>query len=109
MGQYKQSDPFYHSSAWKTVRKKRLEIDHYKCVRCMERFLHGEMTRPRDADMVHHKIPRHERPDLELNLDNLESLCNQCHNAKHPEKGGQGRAGTASRTEAPVFPRVIKV
>ena len=89
---YKQAHPFYHSTAWKRVRALALMRDGGKCVRCMERFNRGEMRKPRDADMVHHKISREERPDLSLVLQNLESLCNTCHNREHPEKGGQGQA-----------------
>ena len=42
--------------------------------------------------MVHHIIPLEERPDLALDMDNLASSCDICHNQEHPEKGGQGKA-----------------
>lgn len=37
--------------------------------------------------MVHHKKHADEYPELAYDLDNLESLCEACHNKKHPEKG----------------------
>lgn len=104
-GRYKQSDPFYHTAAWKAARLERLRRDNWKCTVCMAAFMAGG-TRPRDATMVHHVIPIKERPDLALDIDNLRSLCDICHNREHPEKGGQGRA--ASRTKSPPM-RVIKI
>lgn len=102
---YKESDPFYHGRPWKKVRAQRLEMDNYICCDCMERFrLTGE--KPRPATMVHHVIPRKERPDLALDLGNLRSLCDICHNRRHPEKGGQG---TAAPKKPPARMRVIKV
>ena len=41
------------------------------------------------ATMVHHKAPLRERPDLALDLNNLMSLCDRCHDVMHPEKRGQ--------------------
>ena len=35
------------------------------------------------ATVVHHKRYLRDRPDLALNLDNLESLCNECHYREH--------------------------
>lgn len=84
--QRKQADPFYLSKAWRTVRAEALRRDHGMCVRCMERFMNGG-EKPRLAVIVHHKKSRKEYPELELKLDNLESLCNICHNREHPEKG----------------------
>jgi 5-methylcytosine-specific restriction endonuclease McrA len=61
--------------------------------------------------MVHHIIPRKERPDLELVMDNLRSLCATCHEEHHPER----RAKAKRKTEAQRAPagghrmRVIKV
>ena len=84
--QRKQADPFYLSKAWRTVRAEALRRDHGMCVRCMERFMNGG-EKPRLAVIVHHKKSRKEYPELELDLDNLESLCDICHNREHPEKG----------------------
>ena len=58
---------------------------------------------------MHHKIPRSERPDLELEESNLEAVCERCHNMDHPEKGRKTR-----QHELPEKPdlsgiRIIKV
>ncbi len=92
---YKESNPFYHTAAWKRARQAALMRDHGMCCDCMDRFRAGYGIRPRRADMVHHIIPLEERPDLAYRLDNLRSLCNQCHNERHPEKGRRARAKPA--------------
>lgn len=104
---YKESDPFYHSGPWRAARDERLRIDNGMCCDCMERFYAGG-EKPRKADMVHHVISRKERPDLELEISNLRSLCNICHNQKHPEKGGQGKAASRTTQPSPRM-RVIKI
>ena len=97
---------FYHSAAWKAARRARLEIDGGMCVECMREFEAGTRRKPRRATMVHHVRPITERPDLALDLNNMESLCDLHHNRAHPEKGGHGAA--KKRPEAPRM-RVIKV
>lgn len=106
MAAEKESDPFYHTKEWKAARRARLERDHGMCVECLAAFEAGGV-RPRMATLVHHVIPRKERPDLALDIDNLRSLCDVCHNRAHPEKGGRGKA--ASRTTGNTRMRVIKV
>lgn len=104
---YKDSDPFYHREAWKRVRRLALQRDGGMCQDCMDRLRAGYGIKPHRAQMVHHIIPLEERPDLGLDLDNLRSLCNECHNKKHPEKGRQ-----AGKKDAPAIHnrmRVIKV
>lgn len=102
---YKESDPFYHSEAWKRARRQALIRDHGMCRDCMERFEAGFTVRPNRATMVHHIVPRSERPDLSLALDNLCSLCDSCHNARHPERN-QKESKNAELTERM---RVIRV
>lgn len=104
---YKGSDPFYHSKAWKRVRALALQRDCGMCQNCMDRFRAGYGIKPRRAQMVHHIIPREERPDLALDLSNLRSLCNECHNKEHPEKGRQ--AGKEETPAARIGMRVMKV
>ena len=41
--------------------------------------------------MVHHIKPRRDYPELALVDSNLISLCDECHNKMHPEKGGRRR------------------
>ena len=79
-------DPFYQTPAWRRLRKMVLERDHYLCQECLRRFERGYGMRPRAATVVHHIIQRSERPDLELTIENLESICAECHNREHPEK-----------------------
>ncbi|MBR4711509.1 MAG: HNH endonuclease [Clostridia bacterium] len=89
---YKESDPFYHRTAWKRVRALALSRDGGMCQDCMDRLRAGYGIRPNRATMVHHVIPVSERPDLALTLSNLRSLCAECHNREHPEKAA-GRKG----------------
>ncbi len=101
----KKSDPFYYTMAWRRVAALRRQMDDHKCAYCVERWRAGSGVRPRAAELVHHVIPRSERPDLALDLDNLRSACNTCHNQLHPEKGrGTDRPQRAKRDV-----RIIKV
>ncbi len=106
---YQESDPFYHSKPWKRVRLLALNRDHGMCQDCMDRFRAGYGLKPHRAEMVHHIIPREERPDLALTLSNLRSLCNECHNKIHPEKGRQAKRDTQPAAGRKHSMRVIKV
>ena len=108
MGDYKESLPFYHTAAWKRVRAVALMRDGGMCQICMQRFRDGYGIRPNRAQMVHHIIPVSERPDLALELSNLQSLCFECHNREHPEKGEKGGWKPQER-KAPPGIRVIRV
>lgn len=103
----KKADPFYMSAAWRRARQQALERDHWLCQDHLARKLAGARIRVPTATVVHHILPREEHPELALELDNLVSLCEACHNQRHPEKGGseQSRAAKA----APIPARVIKV
>ena len=108
MKDYKESDPFYHSKEWKRIRMDALMRDGGMCQDCMDKFRAGLIRKPRRAVMVHHIIPRSERPDLELVMDNLRSLCARCHEEHHPEKRSKPKRKTeAGRTGHRM--RVIKV
>ncbi|WP_083516880.1 HNH endonuclease [Alicyclobacillus shizuokensis] len=67
---------FYHSQAWLRCRESYLKSKHYVCERC------GGL-----AKIVHHKVyltPGNiDDPTITLNWDNLEALCQDCHNAEH--------------------------
>ena len=108
MANYKESDPFYHSKEWKRLRAAALQRDCGMCQDCMDRFRDGLIRKPRRAVMVHHVIPRSERPDLELQLDNLRSLCATCHEEHHPEKRTKMKRKTVARQGTHSM-RVIKV
>lgn len=108
MADYKESDPFYHSKEWKRIRMDALMRDGGMCQDCMEKFRAGIIRKPRRATMVHHIIPRKERPDLELVMDNLRSLCAKCHEEHHPERREKAKRKTEARRGAHSM-RVIKV
>lgn len=82
-----------------------LDRDHYQCQDCLALKRAGARIRVRPATVVHHIKPKTEYPDLAMDIDNLLSLCDACHNKRHPEKGGQN----ARRQEAPAGVRVVKV
>lgn len=105
MNERKKVDPFYRSAAWRRAREARLQMDHGICQECLRRWMHEDGVQVRPATMVHHIIPITERPDLKLDLTNMESLCYQCHNKEHPEKGAHG---SGKRAKAPRM-RVFKV
>jgi 5-methylcytosine-specific restriction endonuclease McrA len=71
---------FYNSALWEHKRAEALERDNNECQKCKGR---GKYKR---ADCVHHEKHVKDRPDLALDLDNLTSLCNSCHDEEHPEK-----------------------
>lgn len=83
-----QARAFYRSAAWLRMRKLILERDHGLCQECLR---HGRYT---PAVAVHHKQELLTHWDLRLDMDNLESICEECHNRE--------RAG-ASTTEGLTF------
>ena len=72
---------FYHSRAWEETRYAYLVSQYFLCERCGE-----------PAKVVHHKCYLTKRNinnmDIALNWDNLEALCQDCHNKEH-HKGQQ--------------------
>lgn len=73
----KESRVFYKSNAWEKCREVVLKRDDYLCQDCLKK---GKLT---PADMVHHIEELKDNPDRALDIDNLESLCNPCHNKHH--------------------------
>lgn len=102
----KPTDPFYKTAAWRRLRLVALERDHYICQDCLAQKQQGARIRARRAVVVHHIQPRETHPELQLELTNLVSLCDACHNKRHPEKGGA--PGQAPKP-APTGVRIIKV
>lgn len=72
---------FYKSQRWQQVRQAAISRDAYLCVDCLTR---GVIT---PAEEVHHiteLTPDNiTDPNITLNLDNLVSLCRECHKARH--------------------------
>lgn len=108
MAYYKESDPFYHSKEWKRIRKDALQRDGGMCQDCMDRMRAEIGYKPKRATMVHHIIPRSERPDLALVMDNLRSLCSGCHEIRHPERRSKKKRKTLDKIAQHQM-RVIKV
>ena len=77
--QFSIENPNRYGSRWSTIRRKRLEIDDYTCQKCNKR------TFEKYALNVHHIIPIEEFDNLdEANrLDNLQTLCYECHMEHH--------------------------
>lgn len=69
---------FYKTDEWEITRGLALARDHYQCVMCRWKGI------KRPAEMVHHIVPIKKDWSKRLELDNLISLCNECHNGiKH--------------------------
>lgn len=71
---------FYKSTAWRKTRAAFL-LEHPYCERCMA----AGILRP--AEHVHHKthltMANYKDPSVSLAWDNLEALCQDCHNREH--------------------------
>ena len=75
------AEQFYNSDAWRTCRETFLQSKDYLCERC---------STPHDpvaAKIAHHKIYLTKQnindPYIALSWDNLEALCQDCHNKEH--------------------------
>lgn len=70
------SKPFYNSPEWQKVRQAVLMRDRFLCVKC-----------GRPAEEVHHKTHLSPKnigdPRITMDMDNLISLCRDCHFAEH--------------------------
>ena len=71
-----QAKRFYKSKAWRKCRQAYIYSVHGLCERC-----------ERPGYIVHHKIyidsSNVDDPEVTLNHDNLEYLCQSCHNKEH--------------------------
>lgn len=75
---------FYRSTAWKKARKPVIKRADGLCERCRAARLYIPGV------IVHHKeyiTPSNiHNPNITLNLDNLEYVCEDCHNKEHKSK-----------------------
>ena len=75
--------PLYNSAAWKRLRETALRRDRYTCQICSRR-----------AEEVHHVIELTEENindrSIALNIDNLQSLCHDCHTILTQREHGRG-------------------
>ncbi len=101
----KGTDPFYKSRPWRQLRRQAMQRDNYLCQDCLAAKVRGEKIRPRPATVVHHILPKETYPELAMDLDNLVSLCDACHNKRHPEKGWREAPSQAASKSV----RIIKV
>lgn len=92
MAEYKsreQKKKFYGSDEWETLRLKALERDNYECQECKrEGRVHVDSKKVEGERKsielnVHHKYEIEHYPKLALVIDNLETLCLNCHNKAH--------------------------
>lgn len=70
------NDPFYQSSEWRALRNAFL-VSNPTCKMCWDK---NRIVEP--AKVVDHIIPRMDNIELELDWDNLQSLCDPCHRFK---------------------------
>ena len=83
----KYATEFYSSIPWQNMRDYIKRRDKFLCVECLKE---GRIT---PAALVHHIIPITPRnitdPNVTLNPDNLESVCEECHAKLHPKTNGR--------------------
>ena len=71
---------FYKMKEWLEKRVEILKRDNYECQECKR---NGKQSQ---GECVHHIKHLKDFPLLALINSNLITLCNACHNKKHPEK-----------------------
>ena len=72
---------FYESPEWRRCKAVYLERVNHLCERCLAKGKHEP------AKIVHHRVHLSEEnygdPSLMFGFDNLEALCQSCHNDEH--------------------------
>ena len=108
----KETNPFYGSVRWQRCREAALRRDHGLCQLCLKE---GRRTVdavgrswPVMATMVHHKKHLEDHPELALDLDNLVSLCDACHERQHPERQ-KSKSASDGACDVPEVARGIRV
>ena len=75
------AEQFYNSDAWRACREGFSQSKGYLCERC------SRPDNPDVAKIAHHKIyltkENINNPYIALSWDNLEALCQDCHNKEH--------------------------
>ena len=75
------NNEFYRSASWRSIRRQVLERDMHLCQICKAE---GRYT---IGDTVHHLEPLRANSYKAYSMDNLITVCRQCHNRLHREKG----------------------
>lgn len=71
---------FYTSSLWRRKQAQILKESHHECERCKKK---GFVVRART---VHHRKYLRRYPELALDDNNLEPICEKCHYDEHHRK-----------------------
>lgn len=79
-----QDKKFYNGKRWKKIRLLALARDQHLCVICRK---HGTLSIGTEVD---HIIPYQIKPRMAYDLENLQTLCHQCHTIK---TAGDARGG----------------
>lgn len=69
---------FYLSRSWRQLRLEAMSRDHFECVWCRDE---GKVTT--DNLEVDHIKELEYYPEFALDIDNLRTLCKECHNKRH--------------------------
>lgn len=79
---------FYGSSTWRKLRQMVLERDHYECQWCKDE---GKVVSINDTILeVDHIKELEHYPELATDMDNLRTLCKDCHNKRHGRMNYRG-------------------
>ncbi|MBQ7505321.1 MAG: HNH endonuclease [Ruminococcus sp.] len=71
------TSPFYNTKEWGALSERKRRLEHYECERCRVRGIYKQ------GRIVHHKKYLRLYPELALDINNLECLCDDCHNDEH--------------------------
>lgn len=81
------TSPFYNTEEWGALAERKRKLEHYECERCRARgkvqdFKYTKLDNIKKVN-VHHKKPLRLYPELALDINNLECLCDECHYEEH--------------------------
>lgn len=71
---------FYASKEWRSMRHQVLVSQHYLCQSCKRKGI------VKQGNIVHHIIPLEDDWNKRLDKDNLEVICQTCHNKEDSSK-----------------------
>ncbi|MHA3066586.1 HNH endonuclease [Lacticaseibacillus saniviri] len=72
---------FYSSPEWRRLRDAVIERDHHECQWCKAE---GKVTTDRDTVLeVDHIKTVEEHPECAYDMNNMRTLCKDCHNKRH--------------------------